>query len=158
VLPPSYAPLPVRHSIQTPRVPHREGRVHIRTPASNEGCTRSLRISHTSGRLPCNLCQRHRFPALLITRLISPVWERSALTTAGSPTHFSRPRTNSTWMVTGKGGHHNMGRAHHSRIPRLMDAHFSFSRFLSAQSAQTPLPAPPPPPQGNLSHGCQNPI
>ena len=26
-------------------------------------------------------------------------------------THFSRPRTNSSWMVTGKEGHHNMGRA-----------------------------------------------
>ena len=26
------------------------------------------------GGLPYNLCQRHRFPALLTTRLISPVW------------------------------------------------------------------------------------
>ena len=31
---------------------------------------------------PYNLCQRHKFPALLITRLISPVWEGSANTAA----------------------------------------------------------------------------
>jgi hypothetical protein len=35
--------------------------------ATNKGCTRSLRIS-----------PRHRFPALLITRLISPVWRGAA--------------------------------------------------------------------------------
>jgi hypothetical protein len=66
---------------QTPTQNHRlcidsthPSRLGSPTPAINEGCTRALRISHTSRRLPYNLSQRHRFPALLIARLISPVW------------------------------------------------------------------------------------
>ena len=51
-----------------------QGGTAVHTPAINEGCTRSLRISHTSRRAPLQpVSIRHRFPALLITRLISPV-------------------------------------------------------------------------------------
>jgi hypothetical protein len=54
------------HVKHTQGVSHREGCGRI-TPATNEGCTRSLRISHTSRRAPLQ-------PALLIAHLKGPVW------------------------------------------------------------------------------------
>jgi hypothetical protein len=70
VLPPTQrcAALPVKHT----------------TPATNEGCTRSIRISHMlygDWAAACDIY--HRFHALLITRLISPVCAKHTLFVCG---------------------------------------------------------------------------